>query len=201
MNLIIAVLPHSIFSTLFNINNYNSCNRYGTNTKRIPKIRILWELVVEALGDTTLIMLMVLAAVNIAIGIYKEGIEHGWVDGVAIYAAVVIIVSIAAGNNWSKEKQFQKLVAKASIDTCPVYRGTEGLTQTIAVSELVVGDIIQISQGMRIPADCLLLEGIDVSTDEAAMTGEPDQMEKSNVTEQNYDSNPDPFLLGKTLVC
>jgi magnesium-transporting ATPase (P-type) len=54
---------------------------------------------------------------------------------------------------------------------------------------------------MRIPADCLLLEGIDVSTDEAAMTGEPDQMEKSNVTEQNYDSNPDPFLLGKTLVC
>jgi P-type E1-E2 ATPase len=146
-------------------------------------------------------MLMILAAVNIAIGIYKEGIEHGWVDGVAIYAAVVIIVSIAAGNNWSKEKQFQKLVAKASIDTCPVYRGSEGLTQTIAVSELVVGDIIQISQGMRIPADCLLLEGIDVSTDEAAMTGEPDQMEKSNVTEQNYDSNPDPFLLGKTLVC
>jgi len=144
---------------------------------------------------------MILAAVNIAIGIYKEGIEHGWVDGVAIYAAVVIIVSIAAGNNWSKEKQFQKLVAKASIDTCPVYRGSEGLTQTIAVSELVVGDIIQISQGMRIPADCLLLEGIDVSTDEAAMTGEPDQMEKSNVTEQNYDSNPDPFLLGKTLVC
>lgn len=116
--------------------------KYGTNTKRIPKIRSLWELVVEALGDTTLIMLMVLAAVNIAIGIYKEGIEHGWVDGVAIYAAVVIIVSIAAGNNWSKEKQFQKLVAKASIDTCPVYRGTEGLTQTIAVSELVVGDII-----------------------------------------------------------
>lgn len=60
----------------------------------------------EALGDSTLIMLMVLATINAAIGVIQEGWGHGWVDGVAIYAAVVIIVSIAAGNNYSKEKQF-----------------------------------------------------------------------------------------------
>jgi magnesium-transporting ATPase (P-type) len=53
---------------------------------------------------------------------------------------------------------------------------------------------------MRIPADSILLEGIDISTDESAMTGEPDHMEKSAVTEENYESNPDPFLLGKTLI-
>jgi len=74
------------------------------------------------------------------------------------------------------------------------------MTKTIPVSELVVGDVIKIEQGMRIPADCLLLEGIDVSTDEAALTGEPEHMEKHHVTESNYESNPDPFLLGKTLV-
>jgi magnesium-transporting ATPase (P-type) len=54
---------------------------------------------------------------------------------------------------------------------------------------------------MRIPADCILLEGIDVSTDESAMTGEPEQMEKNAVTAGNYEHNVDPFLLGKTLVC
>lgn len=64
----------------------------------------MWEIILEALGDNTLIMLIVLATVNVIIGIYQEGWEHGWVDGVAIYAAVVIIVSIAAGNNYSKEK-------------------------------------------------------------------------------------------------
>jgi P-type Ca2+ transporter type 2B len=176
-------------------------NRFGTNTKRIPKIRSLWEIILEALGDNILIMLCILATVNVVIGVYQEGWGHGWVDGVAIYAAVVIIVSIAAGNNYSKEKQFQKLVAKASIEYCAVFRGGEGMTQTIAVSELVVGDVIKIEQGMRIPADAILLEGIDVSTDEAAMTGEPDQMEKSTVTQENYEHNPDPFLLGKTLIC
>lgn len=146
-------------------------------------------------------MLIILATVNIVIGVYQEGWGHGWVDGVAIYGAVVIIVGIAAGNNYSKEKQFQKLVAKAAIEYCACYRGTEGLTQTISITDLVVGDVIKIEQGMRIPADCILLEGIDVSTDESAMTGEPDQMEKSAVTQENYEHNPDPFLLGKTLVC
>lgn len=54
---------------------------------------------------------------------------------------------------------------------------------------------------MRIPCDCVVIESIDISTDESAMTGEPDQLEKSAVTEENYENNPDPFLVGKTLVC
>lgn len=144
---------------------------------------------------------MVLATVNIIIGGIDHGWETGWIDGAAIYGAVAIIVAIGAGNNWSKEKQFQKLVSKAAIDYVACYRGTEGLTQTVPVSELVTGDVIKIEQGMRIPADCILLEGIDVSTDESAMTGEPDQMEKNGVTAANYEHNVDPFLLGKTLVC
>jgi magnesium-transporting ATPase (P-type) len=53
---------------------------------------------------------------------------------------------------------------------------------------------------MRVPADCILINGFDIATDESSLTGEPEQMEKSHVTAQNVDSNPDPFLLGKTIV-
>lgn len=53
---------------------------------------------------------------------------------------------------------------------------------------------------MSIPADCILIEGADVGCDEAAMTGEPDQVEKQGVNEHNYIHNPNPFLLAKTLV-
>jgi len=113
---------------------------------------------------------------------------------------VALIVGIQVQNNYSKEKQLQKLVMSTNIEKCAVFRGSEGLTSTLDVSELVAGDIIKIEQGMKIPADCILLDGIDISCDESAMTGEPDQMEKSSVTESNYEFNPDPFLLGKTLV-
>ena len=33
------------------------------------------------------------------------------------------------------------------------------------------------------------------------MTGEPENMEKTAITPENYEHNPDPFMLGKTLVC
>lgn len=60
----------------------------------------------EAAGDSTLIMLMVLATINAIIGVIQEGFPHGMIDGVAIYGAVIIIVTIASSNNYSKEKQF-----------------------------------------------------------------------------------------------
>ena len=140
----------------------------------------------EALGDKILQILLLAATVSLIIGIIQSGWTHGWIEGSSIYLAVVIIVSVTSGNNYVKEKQFQKLVAKASEDSCPTFRGNEGLTKTIPVQELVVGDIFKISTGMRIPADSILLEGTDVATDESPMTGEPEQVEKHFVNEHNY---------------
>lgn len=53
---------------------------------------------------------------------------------------------------------------------------------------------------MRIPADCLLLTGTDIAADEAALTGEPEQVDKSDVNEHNFAYNPSPFLLANTLL-
>ena len=78
-------------------------NRFGSNVKRIPKIRTLFELIKEAISDRTLIFLLILGTVNVIIqSIQKPSI--GWIDGIAIYGAVCMIVGIQAQNNWSKEK-------------------------------------------------------------------------------------------------
>lgn len=37
--------------------------------------------------------------------------------------------------------------------------------------DLLVGDVVQLNEGMEIPADGYLLEANEVSTDESAMTG------------------------------
>jgi len=42
---------------------------------------------------------------------------------------------------------------------------------------------MNIDTGMEIPADGLLLEGHDVTTDESAMTGETDPMKKADMKE------------------
>jgi P-type E1-E2 ATPase len=123
------------------------------------------------------------ATVALGVGIIQHGWESGWVEGLSIFIAVFIIVSVTAGNNYMKEKQFQKLVSKAAEDWIPTFRGSEGLTQTLPIQDLVVGDLIKIESGARVAADCILIESTDFATDESALTGEPEQVEKSAVTE------------------
>jgi magnesium-transporting ATPase (P-type) len=36
----------------------------------------------------------------------------------------------------------------------------------VNVSNIVVGDVIMIETGMRLPADCILIGGMDVTVDE-----------------------------------
>lgn len=43
---------------------------------------------------------------------------------------------------------------------------------------------------MKVPADCVLIDGTDVATDESAMTGEPEQVDKHYVDEHNFNHNP-----------
>ena len=91
-------------------------------------------------------------------------------------------------------------MTKAAEQDIATFRGREGLTQTIPIQKLVVGDIIKIEAGMSVPADCVLIESTDISCDESAQTGEPEQVDKTHITESNYVHNPNPFLLAKTLV-
>lgn len=69
-------------------------------------------------------------------------------------------------NDWVKDKQFVKLQSLVKDEEIAVIRGKYGATQSVNIYKLVVGDIILLEQGARVPADCLLLEGQDITVDE-----------------------------------
>jgi hypothetical protein len=54
---------------------------------------------------------------------------------------------------------------------------------------------------MRVPADCVLIEGNDITVDEAYYhDGVETVIRKQISTGENHFVNPDPFLLSKSLV-
>jgi P-type E1-E2 ATPase len=71
---------------------------------------------------------------------------------------------------------------------------------TVDAEELVVGDIVWIPSGDNIPADCVAIKSQHFTTNESGLTGEPEQVHKSHVSNENFSFNPDPFLLQNTLV-
>lgn len=170
---------------------------YKSNANKPRKIKSIYELICECFEDFILKVLCVAAVVTLAVGMFEDP-SSGWIEGVSIIAAIVIIVSVTTVNNYSNEKKFQELQGKQDQATAIVVRN--GVTTTIDSTELVVGDVVTIEPGKRIPADCILISSVGMSCNESDMTGEPDALRKSHVTDQNFDQNPNPFVLKGSLV-
>jgi magnesium-transporting ATPase (P-type) len=48
----------------------------------------------------------------------------------------------------------------------PVIRGKFGATQSVSIWNLVVGDVILLDTGAKIPADCIVVESSDLMVQE-----------------------------------
>lgn len=82
--------------------------------------------------------------------------------------------------------------------TIPVIRGKFGATRSISIWELVVGDVILLSTGDRVPADCLILESSDLQVEQKdSSLGEEDEQ---NTRKANKGQQNDPFLYADSLV-
>ncbi|KAI8898209.1 hypothetical protein BC833DRAFT_590681 [Globomyces pollinis-pini] len=169
-------------------------NQYGSNILPDQKQKSFMEFVWEALHDKTLIVLMVAAATEVGIGIYKVIKENdglALIDGGAILIAVIIVVMIGAVSDFKKQGQFKALSDFGkSLNTLKVNRNNEIVK--VLSTELLVGDVVHITTGVVLPADGYLIEGFNISCDESSMTGEPMAIEKSH--------SKDPFLLSGTNV-
>lgn len=101
----------------------------------------------------------------------------GWIDGVAILSAVVVVVAVSATTNFQRDAQFSELAAAERDVKVRVRRG--GRELSLSVNDLVVGDILLVESGDILPGDGVLLEGYDVRTDESHLTGEAGEKTKS----------------------
>ena len=153
----------------------------------------MWDLIVNVFEDFILKVLCVAAVVATVVGIYNDGFAKGWIDGVSILVAIVIIVVVTVANDLAKEAKFQELMQKSDVMSARVRRNDH--YRTVDSEELVVGDIIQLEQGDTVPADCLAIECTELSTNESVLTGEPEAMLKEVLSNENFRHNPCPYLL------
>lgn len=161
----------------------------------------LYASIKEALNDRILFALAIAAFLTIITGMISNGPAWGWVEGVSIYLAIFLIVTISAVNDWMKDRQFVKLQSDVKDEDIAVIRGKYGATQSVNIYDLVAGDVVLLETGSRVPADCILIESQDMTVDESFYNkAESHSAKKGAITEDNYNSGADPFLLSQTLV-
>ncbi|KAI9814378.1 MAG: hypothetical protein M1827_003234 [Pycnora praestabilis] len=147
------------------------------------KAKGILQLAWLAYNDKVLILLTVAAVISLALGLYQTFGSHPdgeapieWVEGVAIMAAIIIVVVVGAANDWQKERQFVKLNKKKEDRTVKAIRS--GRSQEISIHDLLAGDVVLLEPGDLIPVDGIFIEGHNVKCDESSATGESDIMKK-----------------------
>lgn len=122
---------------------------------RFPPFR---ESLVDAMNDRILLIVAIMAVLSIIPGMIVSP-KNGWIEGLAILVVLFIQILITASNDSVKDKQFVALQSRARSENVPVLRG--GSMQTISCWSVVVGDIITLAAGDKVPADCLVVSSVN----------------------------------------
>ncbi|KAL8437239.1 hypothetical protein Efla_006732 [Eimeria flavescens] len=150
---------------------------FGVNKLPRRASASFFSLCLDAASDNTLQILMICGLVSIVLSqLFGENPQVEWMEGAAIWVAVLVVVLVTAGNDWFKEQQFRQLSAVKDDKSCTVLRA--GLPCQISVFDLVVGDILHFEAGDELPADCVVLSCRELRMDESSLTGESEMIKK-----------------------
>jgi len=102
-------------------------------------------------------------------------------EGMVMLVFVIFVATITFVQEWKTEKTMNALKALTSPK---VQALRDGKISFINSRDLVPGDIVYLSEGERIPADCEILEESNFSVDESVLTGESEGVTKVTIEEK-----------------
>lgn len=157
-----------------------SRSKYGNNTITNNKQNGFIKLLIESLGDPIIRILLIALGIK-TIFLIKD---FDWYETIGIVIAIFLASFISSISEYGSEKAFERLQEESAKIKCRVKRN--GKITSINVDEVVVGDLVLLASGDRIPADGKIISG-EISVDESSLNGEtkekykfPTQLETEN---------------------
>ncbi|KAI9670361.1 MAG: hypothetical protein M1817_004404 [Caeruleum heppii] len=138
----------------------------------------LWRLVLEQFKDQLVIILLGSAAVSFILALFEESDDWtAFVDPVVILTILILNAVVGVSQESSAEKAIAAL-QEYSANEATVLR--HGKISRVRAEALAPGDIITVSVGDRIPADCrvLAIQSNSFRVDQAILTGESESVGK-----------------------
>ncbi|MCX7683072.1 MAG: magnesium-translocating P-type ATPase [Anaerolineae bacterium] len=142
--------------------------RFGPNTLALRRRSNVPALLLRQF--TSPIILILIAATGLSFAL------HDPTDGVIILSIVLVSGLLGFWQEYAAAMAVEKLLEIVELKATVL---RDGQQVEIPTAELVPGDVILLSAGSGIPADCRLLAAQDLFVDEAALTGESYPVHKS----------------------
>ena len=157
--------------------------KHGPNSlTELPRESLLQKFM-SNLSDPMIIIL--LCALVIQLVLFFMG-RAEWFEPFGILVAVLIAGGVSSITEYKQEEKASFLKSQQEAgETTKVIRA--GSLHEIHVSDVVVGDVIYLQAGDKIPADGIIIQG-DIKVDQSALNGETEEAEKGpNPNNESYD--------------
>jgi Ca2+-transporting ATPase len=156
---------------------------FGYNELRKHKKASLLQIFLNQFKNLFVLMLIIAIIISVIIGFVESQaaadlhvVLETYADAIAIGAIVTLNAVIGFIQEYRSEKAMEAM-EKLTAPKARVLRG--GREFIISAREIVPGDILLLEAGDRIAADARLLETVDLSVDEAILTGESAPVDKN----------------------
>lgn len=160
-----------------------SRKKNGTNALTQIPPEPLWKKILEGFKDPMIMILLVALVVQVVLFLLGQA---EWFEPVGILIAILIANGVASFSENKQESRASALKEEEEAkEITKVLR--DGKLIEIHVSEIVVGDIVYLQAGDKIPADGIVIEG-ELKIDQAALNGETEEAKKiPNLNNSEYD--------------
>lgn len=156
--------------------------RFGINRLSRPEPESLLKKIGESLMEPMILMLIIAALIAFGVN-YLRGLNGGeteYIECIGIVVAVILSVAISLVMEGKSAKAFEAL--NQIKDDIPAKVMRNGIVRLINQRDIVVGDIVYLETGAKIPADGRLLDSVDLRVEEASLTGESEAVKKNAET-------------------
>ena len=148
--------------------------KFGKNELKEGKRRSIPALFFAQFKDL-MTLILVAAAVLSGVLAYVTGDRSELTDTAILLFIIVLNAAVGVVQQYRADSAIEKL-KKLSTATAKVVRG--GRVRFLPAALLVPGDVVEVEEGDRIPADCRILSSEGVKCDEAPLTGESRPVKK-----------------------
>ena len=152
--------------------------KYGPNELEEQKVKSPLFLFLEQFVDVLIALLIIAAIASYAVG--------DVIDAGVIILAVLLNVILGFIQEYRSQKAVEMLKTLITNEAI-VKRSSE--IKTINSKELTIGDIVILEEGMKVPADLVLIESNNLIIDESSLTGESEGVNKKIDDEVHMDAN------------
>lgn len=156
---------------------------HGANTLTEIPPDPLWKKILEGFKDPMIMILLVALVIQVVLFFLHQA---EWFEPVGILVAILIANGVASVSENQQEGKASALKAEEEAkEMAKVIR--DGQLTEIHVSEVVVGDIVYLQAGDKIPADGIIVDG-ELKVDQASLNGETEEADKiATPSEATYD--------------